>query len=247
MSRIQNVVAIFDAFLSRRDKVDQDQSMGHEFDTTCKSLFGVDSGLEFISDFAALVTQLEEDVLRVPYLRDEQRVHYTRQLEPLRKMFGSKTYFLPWKQLFQQMTEDNLRNSLLLMDPLLDTQQSRLRQMPDRAAIKVELADLEKTLEQSRLGAEVKRPLVFEINKMRGFLQNEKSFKETRIWEQYQKLTAQLMAAVLDLDDDERRQFRTVLLNLTRRVRESLGLAPEAASLSDKNLKVPFVDWNEPA
>ena len=41
--------------------------------------------------------------------------------------------------------------------------------MPDRAAIKVELADLQKTLEQSRLGAEVKRLLVFEINKMRGF------------------------------------------------------------------------------
>ena len=247
MSRIQNVVAIFDAFLSRRDKVDLDQSMGHEFDVTCKSLFGVDSGLEFISDFAALVAQLEEDVVRVPYLRDEQRIHYTRQLEPLRTLFGSKTYFLPWKQLFQQMTEGNLRNSLLLMDPLLDTQQSRLRQMPDRAAIKAELADLERTLEQSKLGADIKRLLLFEINKMRTLLQNEKSFKETRIWEQYQKLTAQLMAAVLDLHDGERANFRAALLNLTRRVRESLGLVPDAPSLSDPSLKVPFVDWNEPA
>src|SRR3954464_1158106 len=192
MSRIRIVIEIFDALLSRRDKVNHDQSIGHEFDPVCRTLFGVENGFEFISDFRSLIAQLEEDVIRVPYLREEQRTHYFRQLEPLRTLFGSKTYFLPWSQLFQQIAEGNLRNSLLLMDPLLDTQESSLRQKPDRPAIRAELSELEKTIEQSKLGTDIKRMLVYEINKTRSILQNEKSFREARTWEQYQRLTAQL-------------------------------------------------------
>jgi hypothetical protein len=260
MSRIRNVIEIFDALLSRRDKVNHDQSIGHEFDAVCRTLFGVESGFEFISDFRSLVAQLEEDVVRVPYLREEQRTHYIRQLEPLRTLFGSRTYFLPWSQLFALIAEGNLRNSLLLMDPLLDTQQSILRQMPDRPAIRTELTDLEKTIEQSRLGADVKRLLTYEISKLRLILQNEKSFKEARTWAQYQRLTAQLMAAALDLDDEGRRQFRTAFVGMARRVRESIGLSPDLPQLAaaapgepaaSPNAaataqKVPFVDWNEP-
>ena len=71
MSRIRNVIAVFDSFLSRREKLDQDQSMGHEFDPLCKALFGVENGMEFISDFNSLVAQVQEDVLRI------QRKHYS--------------------------------------------------------------------------------------------------------------------------------------------------------------------------
>jgi len=226
MSRIRNVIEIFDAFLSRRDKVNHDQTIGHEFDPICKTLFGVENGFEFISDFRALVAQLEEDVIRVPYLREEQRTHYFRQLAPLRTLFGSKTYLLPWSQLFQHLTEGNLRNSLLLMDPLLDSQQFNLRQMPDRPAIRIELDEYEKLIEQSALGADIKRLLVYEINKARAILQNEKSFKESRTWEQYQRLSAQLMAAAMDLDDEGRQKFRPAFQKMARRVRESLGLPP---------------------
>jgi hypothetical protein len=254
MSRIRIVIEIFDALLSRRDKVNHDQSIGHEFDPVCRTLFGVENGFEFISDFRALVAQLEEDVIRIPYLREEQRTHYFRQLEPLRALFGSRTYFLPWSNLFQQIAEGNLRNSLLLMDPLLDTQQSMLRQMPDRPRLRNELAELEKAIEQSKLAVDVKRVLVFEINKTRTILQNEKSFKEARTWEQYQRLTAQLMAAAMDLDDAERQKLRAVFLMMADRVRESIGLpsvapkpaepgtSPAAAPVQN----VPFVDWNEP-
>jgi hypothetical protein len=268
MSRIRNVIEIFDAFLSKRDKVNHDQSIGHEFDPICKTLFGVENGFEFISDFRALVAQLEEDVVRVPYLREEQRTHYFRQLEPLRTLFVSKSYFLPWGDLFQQIAEGNLRNSLLLMDPLLDTQQSNLRQAPDRPAIKAELAGLEKSLEQAPLGADSKRMIIFEINKMRKILQNEKSFKDPRTWEQYQRLTAQLMAVLLDLDEAERGKFRDAFLTMARRIREGLGLPPlpgatagaaagaaatsepapaaNPAPAASPAQKIPFVDWNEP-
>jgi hypothetical protein len=119
MSRIRNVIEIFDAFLSRRDKVNHDQSIGHEFDPICKTLFGVENGFEFISDFRALVAQLEEDVVRVPYLREEQRTHYFRQLEPLRTLFGSKTYFLPWSRCSSR-SRKALR-SPAADGPLLDT------------------------------------------------------------------------------------------------------------------------------
>jgi hypothetical protein len=244
MSRIEKVIGILDAFLTRRDKVNQEQSIGHEFDAMCKTLFGVENGYEFISDFNALVSQLEEDVARIP-LRDDQRAHYIRQLEPLRGLFGTKTYLVPWKQLFQHIAEGSLRNSLLLMDPLLDAQSAMLRQIPDRAAIRGELANLQDTLEQSGLQPDLRRLLLLELLKTRAVLANEKSFKESKIWEQYQRLMAQLAAAVSDLDEIERQKFRPALQALARRVRQGMGLVADNG-LATPLKTFPVLDWNDP-
>ncbi len=244
MSRIEKVIGILDAFLTRREKVNQDQSIGHEFNSVCKNLFGVENGYEFISDFNALISQLEEDVTRIP-LRDDQRAHYIRQLEPLRGLFGTKTYLTPWKQLFQHIAEGSLRNSLLLMDPMLDAQRAMLRQVPDRDAIRTELTDLQNTVEQSILDQDIRRLLIMEISKTRSLLQNDRSFKESKIWEQYQRLMAQLAAAVTDLDEAERRKFRTALQKLARRVREGMGLAPEGGAMRAPGTSA-VLDWNEP-
>jgi hypothetical protein len=233
MSRIQKITEIFDAFLSKRTKLTMSQSVGQDFDAVCKELFGVSDGFEFISDFSALLGQLEEDIARVPNLRDDQRVHYVRQLEPLRKLFAARAYSATWETFLKQIGPGSLRNSLMLMEPLLDPDRYNLRQMPDRHAISDELNELEKIISDSLLSSAVKRLLQFEVQKMRAIIENEKSFKETKLWEQYQKLTAQLVAVVIDLETEDRNKFAPMLRKLAGRVRLGLGVGADVAQISD--------------
>jgi hypothetical protein len=76
---------------------------------------------------------------------------------------------------------------------------------------------------------------------MRLILDNEKSFKETRVWEQYEKLTAQLVAAVVGLEQEERGRFSAPLKKLARRVREGIGLSADIAQLADAGSKFPEI------
>ena len=100
------------------------------------------------------------------------------------------------------------------------------------------MAELEEAVDVSSLSDEVKKLLKFEITKMRVIIDNEKSFKETRIWEQYQKLTAQLVAVVIGLDEKERNLFRGSLVKLGSKVREGLGLTADIAGLADVSMKL---------
>ena len=99
----------------------------------------------------------------------------------LRGLFGTKTYLVPWKQLFQHIAEGSLRNSLLLMDPMLDAQHAMLRQIPDRSAIRTELGNLQNTLEQSALQPDLRRLLLLGTRQdPRGPCQREVIWRDPR-------------------------------------------------------------------
>lgn len=136
MSRVQDIIRILDAFVGHSGKVNKDQTIGNEFDTICHALFGVENSFEFVSDFAGLLEQVEEDIARVPNLSERQRQVYMKQLVPLRKLFSSKTYTWTWKTFFERIWDGDIRNSLLLMDPLLDPDRYNLKKEIDREAIK---------------------------------------------------------------------------------------------------------------
>ena len=116
MSRVQQVIKILGALRNSSGKIDQNAPVGKQFDQLCKEAFGVENGFEFIADFWALLAQVEEDIARVPGLTDGQRKLYLKQLDPLRSLFGSETFTLPWTKLVQQISQGDLYNSLLLMD-----------------------------------------------------------------------------------------------------------------------------------
>lgn len=238
MSRVQQITKILGALRNSSGKLTQNEPVGLQFDRLCKEAFGVENGFEFIADFSALLAQVDEDIARVPGLTEVQRKVYLQQLDPLRSLFGSETFARPWSDLVHRLGQGPLLNSLLLMDPLLDPSRYKLRAVLDRDAIRTEMAELEEAVDASNLIDEVKRLLKFEITKMRIIIDNQKSFKETRIWEQYQKITAQLVAVVVELDEKERSRFRGSLFKLTGKVREALGLTADIAGLADVSIKL---------
>ncbi len=241
MSRVQKIIEILNTLQGHIPKLNKDQTVGNDFDNVCRDIFGVQNSFEFVADFSALLNQVEEDIARVPNLSDAQRNLYLNQLNPLRNLFSSKTFVVTWKTFANSLGEGPIRNSLLLMDPLLDPERYNLRKLADREAVRSEMDELESAINSSQLPQEVVRLLKFEISKMRLILDNAKSFKETKIWEQYEKLTAQLVAAVAGLDQEERGNFTPSLKRLARRVREGIGLAADIAQLADASSKFPMI------
>lgn len=104
------------------------------------------------------------------------------------------------------------------------------------------MSELEKLIDASKLKNEVKRLLQFEIAKMRMIIANEKSFKESKIWDQYQKMTAQLVAVAIDLDEGDRKKLKPMLYRLAGRVREGIGLAADFAQLGDASSKIGLLE-----
>ncbi len=232
MARITKLIEILDK-LAEAGRPHGGEALGGQFDAITQRAFQVASGLEFVSDYNSLLDQIEEDICAIPKLNERQINIYLSHIRKIRGIFNPASFTRSWSDLLGKITDQNLRDAIDLMEPILDPDRYDFRKKFDKSGVSDELNTLKEVVENSNLPEHIKRIINFDINKILIIIDNESSFKETKIWEQYQKLTANLVASIYDLDSSAREKFKNPLQKLARRIREGLGIGADIVQIAD--------------